>query len=43
MRDVVLEEWRKRTAEKAFADYVASLRTHARIDYAGGASENKSK
>jgi hypothetical protein len=36
VRDIVLEEWRKREAEQAFADYVASLRSNARISYAPG-------
>lgn len=37
VRDVVVEEWRKRATEQAFADYVAGLRTHARIRYADDA------
>jgi PPIC-type PPIASE domain len=37
VRDVVVEEWQKREAEKAFADYVAGLRRRARVSYASGA------
>lgn len=37
VRDVVAEEWQKREAEQAFADYVASLRRRARISYSAGA------
>jgi len=37
VRDVVLEEWRNRTAEKAFEDYVAGLRARARVTYADDA------
>lgn len=33
VRDVVLEEWQKREAEKAFASYVDGLRRRARISY----------
>ncbi len=33
VRDVVLEEWQKREAEKAFAAYVDGLRRKARISY----------
>ncbi|MEQ1753691.1 MAG: peptidyl-prolyl cis-trans isomerase [Micropepsaceae bacterium] len=36
VRDVVAEEWQKREAEKAFADYVDGLRRRARISYGAG-------
>jgi parvulin-like peptidyl-prolyl isomerase len=37
VRAVVTEEWRKRAAEKAFEDYVAELRSKARIGFADDA------
>lgn len=37
VREIVVEEWRKRMTEKAFEDYVASLRARARVTYAGDA------
>jgi parvulin-like peptidyl-prolyl isomerase len=37
VRDVVLEEWRNRTTERAFEDYVASLRARARVSYSADA------
>ena len=33
VRDVVVEEWRKREAEQAFSDYVTGLRKKARVAY----------
>jgi hypothetical protein len=33
VRDVVVEEWRNRTTEKAFEVYLASLRSRARVTY----------
>jgi len=43
VRDVVMEEWRNRTTEKAFDDYVASLRARARISYAPDAPKAGAK
>lgn len=43
VRDVVTEEWRKRATEKAFADYVTSLRARARVSYADDAPEAEAK
>ncbi len=43
VRDVVLEEWRKRETEQAFSDYVANLRSKARISYATGAPRAETK
>lgn len=37
VRELVVEEWRKRMTEKAFEDYVTSLRSRARITYADDA------
>ena len=37
VRDVVAEEWRRRQAEAALAQYIASLRRSAVIDYASDA------
>ena len=34
VRDVVAEEWRRRQSEAALAQYIASLRRSAVIDYA---------
>lgn len=36
VKAVVLDEWRKRTTEKAFDDYLKGLRTTARITYSDG-------
>ncbi len=43
VRDVVTEEWRNRTTEKAFDDYVASLRSRARVSYSAGAPKGEAK
>jgi len=40
VRDVVMEEWRNRVAEKAFEAYVASLRARARVSFAGDAPKS---
>jgi len=37
VREIVIEEWRKREAERNLADYLARLRAQARITYAGDA------
>lgn len=37
VREIVVEEWRKRMTEKAFEDYVTSLRARARVTYADDA------
>lgn len=43
VRDVVADEWRKRATEKAFADYVAELRSRARVSYAADAPKADTK
>lgn len=43
VRDVVVEEWRRRASEDAFANYVASLRSQARISYAADAPKAEGK
>lgn len=43
VRDMVIEEWRKREAEAAFADYLARLRSQARITYTGDAPKPGAK
>ena len=43
VRDVIVEEWRKRAAERAFDDYVANLRSNARVGYATDAPKSDAK
>jgi hypothetical protein len=43
VRDVVAEEWRKRTSEEAFETYVRSLRAKARITFAADAPKSEVK
>jgi len=43
VRDVVIEEWRKRASEQAFSDYVEGLRSSARVNYVAGAPKARSQ
>lgn len=43
VRDVIIEEWRKRAAEQAFDDYVENLRSNARVSYATDAPKSDAK
>lgn len=43
VRDVVTEEWRNRATEKAFDDYIASLRSRARVSYAADAPKTEAR
>ncbi len=43
VRDVIVEEWRKRASEQAFDDYVAGLRASARLSYAADAPKPNAK
>jgi hypothetical protein len=43
VRDIVTEEWRKRTSEEAFETYVKSLRARARVTFADDAPKPEAK
>lgn len=43
VRDVVAEEWRKRTSEEAFESYVKGLRAKARVSFAADAPRPEAK
>ena len=43
VRDIVAEEWRKRSSEEAFETYIKNLRANARITYAADAPNGEAQ